>query len=146
MEKMNECETYTRRAASRCCTSLFRSRTLKIYCRSWSVMRSKTCCDCCNKSEPLMCVSAVESAEYPVDASIIRWIVDTCVGVGGKRALRPLPIFLYTEKKRESKQNHSFSWCEQKKFLHGHLPEILITFYNNFEIKIPHSLTLKLWQ
>lgn len=92
-------QTYMSRAASRCCTSLFRSRTLNMYCRSWSVMRSKTCCDCCIKSEPLRCCASavVGSVEYPV-AAFIRWMVDACVGVGGKRALRPLPIFLQITK------------------------------------------------
>lgn len=111
-----------------------------MYCRSWSVMRSKTCCDCCNKSELLICVSAVESVEYPVDASIIRWMVDACVGVGGNRALRPLPIFLFTKIKAEIYNFIRFfvlqfsfiSMCTQTFY-----QQILIIFYNDFKIKTP---------
>lgn len=97
--------THINRVASRCCNSLLRWRTLKIYCRSWSVIPSKADCDCFILVL-LIVVSAVESVENPVDASIIRWILEACVGVGGSRALRPLPIFLFkqttTRKKYQS--------------------------------------------
>lgn len=89
--------TYINRAASRCCTSLLRWRTLRIYCRSSLVIPSKADFDCLLVLL-LMFVSAVESVESPVDASILRWILEACVGVGGSRALRPLPIFLFVWK------------------------------------------------
>lgn len=119
--------TYMRRAASRCWTSLFRSRTLKIYCRSWSDIRSKTGCDC-NISDALSVWSAVESIEYPVEASIIRWMLDTCVGVGGKRALRPPPpIFLEMWKTKSDNKWAHFIFSKLVRSLQN-----LITKYNDF--------------
>lgn len=88
------------RDASRCWTSLLRWRTLKIYCRSWSEIPSKADLDGFILLL-LVVVSAVESVENPVDASIIRWILEACGGVGGSRALRPLPIFLFKSVKYE---------------------------------------------
>lgn len=111
--------TYINRAASRCWTSLLRWRTLKMYCRSVSVMPSKADCDCWLMRSVVLILLAsvvVESFEKPVEASINRWILDARGGVGGKRALRPLPIFL-SQKKAHAEKEHEIQLMNTAKLV-----------------------------
>lgn len=129
------CFTYIKRAASRCWISLFRSKTFNMYCRSWSVIRSNTCC-VCTKSGPFI-EFVFASAEwfgkmivvslglYPVEeASIKCCIFDAWAGVGGNRAARPLGIFLRLKmkwKKTKFKnivhRTTSGAWCTYAKWM-----------------------------
>lgn len=97
-----------------------------MYCRSWSVIRSNTCCVCTKSGPFIEFVFAsgdgfgkmvVVSLVYPVEASIKRCIFDVWVGVGGNRA-RPPGIFLYVsgdyngekEKERKKKIKKKVKW------------------------------------